>query len=285
LRCCFHRLVAIIDISKYPAIVSRPWIWVAVIVLWKYGLRFVDVFPSQIKLQLKFGMYKGHPFASKVLERIEKEKCLQNHRNNLRNVRPSTGMAEPTDNYLTLNSKKKEMQNENKFTEIERENRLLLNKITHIMDKKRSSSEMKGSGSLNSTLRRRQFQSIEVENAKMLKRLQERKSDYELHKFKKEWRKTKAVIKNITSYPIIIDEITGRKKRKNIYCDLQELRRVALTDPEEFHLVKVKLIDSRKFIVTLKFTPTKFVVIGDMRTEKELKVIELDKGEALQFIE
>lgn len=124
---------------------------------------------------------------------------------------------------------------------------------------------MKGSGSLNSTLRRRQFQSIEIENAKMLKRLQERKSDYELHKFKKEWKKTKTVIKNITSYPLV-DEITGRKRKKNNYTDILELKKIAITDPEDFSLVKIKLIDSKKFIVTLKFTPTKFVVIGDMRT-------------------
>lgn len=51
----------------------------------------------------------------------------------------------------------------------------------------------------------------------MLKRLQERKSDYELNRFKKDWRKTKAVIKNITSYPIVIDEIAGRSRRKKSY--------------------------------------------------------------------
>ncbi len=50
-------------------------------------------------------------------------------------------------------------------------------------------------------------------------------------------------------------------------------------------MVKVRLIDGIKFIVTLKFTSNKFVVIGDSKTDKELKVIEIDKVEALRFIE
>ena len=80
-----------------------------------------------------------------------------------------------------------------------------MNKITTIFNKKKNSCENKSNKSLNVSLRKRQFQSIEVENAKMLKRLQERKSDYELHRFKKEWKKTKAVIKNFTSYAIVIE--------------------------------------------------------------------------------
>lgn len=146
------------------------------------------------------------------------------------------------------------------------------------MNKRRGSSENKNNnGSLNSTIRRRQFESIEIENAKMLKRLQERKSDYELHRFKKQWKKTKAVIKNITSYPII-DQITGKKKRKNTVYDMSDVKRMALINPEEFQIVKVKLINAKKFLVTLKFTSNKFVIIGDLRADKQLKVIQIDKA-------
>lgn len=132
------------------------------------------------------------------------------------------------------------------------------------MGKRRSASEVKGTGSLNTHLRRKQFQSIEVENAKMLKRLQERKSDYELHRFKKEWRKTKAVIKNITSYPLVIDQLAPRKSKKNY--DISQLAR--LDDPDNFQLVKVKVIDTKKFIVTVKFSTNKMVIIGDLRAQK-----------------
>lgn len=64
---------------------------------------------------------------------------------------------------------------EDRFTEIEKANRILLEKITDIMGKKRSSSTASGcriNKSLNSSFRKKQLQNIEVENAKLLKRLQ-----------------------------------------------------------------------------------------------------------------
>lgn len=73
------------------------------------------------------------------------------------------------------------------------------------MNKKRANSESHFNRSLNSSLRRKQFQSIELENAKMLKRLQEKKSDYELGKMKKDWKRTKKRIQSITNYPIVIE--------------------------------------------------------------------------------
>lgn len=45
------------------------------------------------------------------------------------------------------------------------------------------------------------------------------------------------------------------------------------------------MIGNKKFIITIKFTAEKFVIIGDLRTDKELKVIELDKVEGIKFIE
>lgn len=79
----------------------------------------MDIHPSHydwLSIKLALNMYKGHPFASKVLQKMEQEKQQQQHRNNLKSIRPRTGLGEPNDNCLTLNTRKKEMQNENKFT-------------------------------------------------------------------------------------------------------------------------------------------------------------------------
>ncbi len=152
------------------------------------------------------------------------------------------------------------------------------------MNKRRDSGQSRGNGSLNSSLRKRQFQSIEVENAKMLKRLQERKSDYQLNRFKKEWRKTQSMLKNITSYPLI-EQISGKKKRKSAPTGIEDLKKMTSNSPEDFTLSKLKLIGNKKFIITIKFTQNKCVILGDLRTDQELKVIEIDKEEALQFIE
>jgi hypothetical protein len=45
--------------------------------------------------------------------------------------------------------------------------------------------------SLNSNFRKKQLQNIEIENARLLKRLQEKKSDYQAQKLKNEWKKQK----------------------------------------------------------------------------------------------
>jgi hypothetical protein len=115
----------------------------------------------------------------------------------------------------------------------------------------------------------------------MLRRLQERKSDYDLDKYKKQWRKTRKMIKSIASYPIVIDNIQNQRRKKHSYMQLEELKQIANNNPDDFEIVKLRLIGTKKFIVTIKFTSEKFVVIGDLRSEKELKVIEIGKEEAL----
>lgn len=87
----------------------------------------------------------------------------------------------------------------------------------------------------------------------MLKRLQERKSDYQLDRFKKEWRKTQSMLKNITSYPLI-EQISGKKKRKSAPTDIEGLKKMTSNNPEDFTLSKLKLIGNKKFIITIKFT-------------------------------
>jgi hypothetical protein len=56
--------------------------------------------------------------------------------------------------------------------------------------------------SLNVTFRKRQYQEIEIENAKLLKRLQEKKSEYQTDKMKKDWRKQRHIIRNISNHPL-----------------------------------------------------------------------------------
>jgi hypothetical protein len=52
-------------------------------------------------------MYKGQPFANKVLQRMEVEKLMETHQHNLKNVRPNTDFQETRDKFFTLNPKKK----------------------------------------------------------------------------------------------------------------------------------------------------------------------------------
>lgn len=77
--------------------------------------------------------------------------------------------------------------------------------------------------SLNQGFRKKQMEYIEVQNAKLLKRIMDKKSDYEAQRLQEEWKKQKQVIKNITNYPFIIrDKIyKGRRKSTTSYSTHQ----------------------------------------------------------------
>lgn len=84
---------------------------------------------------------------------------MQYHLENIRNVRPLTKPVEGFD--ININNRKKQYQNEMRFTEIQRQNRILLEKISSIMNKtKRGSFGDRNNKSLNSTYRRKQNQDI-----------------------------------------------------------------------------------------------------------------------------
>jgi hypothetical protein len=74
------------------------------------------------------------------------------------------------------------------------------------------SSKSEYKHSLNLQYRRREFQRIEVENAKLLRRLQTKKSPYEAYKLQKDWEQKKQVIRNMSSFPVILfDKVADDK--------------------------------------------------------------------------
>lgn len=130
-------------------------------------------------------MQRGISQGKKVIKQREDDKLLEGHLQRIRNARPSTS-AWPTDLPRALNPRKKNMLIEDKYTEIERENRILLEKITTTMNKRAQSvsERERNNKSLHGSFRKRQLENIEIENARLLKRLQEKKSDYQADKLK-----------------------------------------------------------------------------------------------------
>ena len=122
------------------------------------------------------------------------------------------------------------------------------------------------------------MQNIQIENAKLLKRLQERKPNYETEKFRQTWRKQKYVIKNLSNYPFIISD---RKKKKT------NSQSLIPRDPSSsiVELSKMKTIDGVSFLITIRMGHDKLQIIGDTKSKKEIKVIQIERREAIQFIE
>ena len=105
---------------------------------------------------MKTALWRG----KRNLKKWEQDKNLGGHMERLRSVRPISCDFdwEPP----TLNQNKKMMQQEDKFTEIERENRYLLEKIAGTMRKKSDweSNKERMNKSLHSSFRKKQLDSI-----------------------------------------------------------------------------------------------------------------------------
>lgn len=182
-----------------------------------------------------------------------------------------------------LNNGKKQMLLEDKFTEIERENRLLLEKITTTMNKRAGEGERERMNkSLNSNFRKKQLQNIEIENARLLKRLQEKKSDYDTGKLKEEWKKQKAVIKNIANYPLIIRDGSKRERKRLLSKELDNDRTALARDIE---MMRIRNFNGANIIVTIRLSQDKLTILGDMKRGKDVKVIDVPRDEAMEFIE
>lgn len=108
-------------------------------------------------------------------------------------------------------------KNIDRFTEIEKSNRLLLERITDIQSNKRKPESAPRSNpyrkSLNISFRKREISKITSENYALLKRLQEKKSYYDASQLKKEYRRTKKLLCNISEYPYCIGS-SGRSPKR-----------------------------------------------------------------------
>jgi hypothetical protein len=116
----------------------------------------------------------------------------------------------------------------------------------------------------------------------LLKRLQEKKSDYDVQRLRQDWKKQKAVIKNIANYPFIPKESSRRRraisKPLNLGYDVNG-------SPNDIQLVRLLKINGVSMLVTIKLNNSQLIIMGDLQNEKQVKMIEIPKEEAIEFIE
>lgn len=132
--------------------------------------------------------------------------------------------------------------------------------------------------SLHGSFRKKQLQNIEIENARLLKRLQEKRSDYDVDRLKDDWKKQKAVIRNIANYPFIIRDGT-RKRRHSKPIDL-----ALQPPPADAELVRLIKLDGASILVTVRLTQSQLMIVGDLQGDKQVKMIEIPKEEGIEFI-
>jgi len=171
-------------------------------------------------------MYRGLPSGNKILTKKWQEKERQIHMRKLRNVKPTINLKKPKAFKHLKSRAKKEQMLEDRYTEIERENRILLEKMTSIMQKPNRTSTsfsndrfastsgfINSKKSLNRAQRKQELLKITLENQAILRRLQDKNSNYNVARWENEHRQRQDLLKNMSEYPDDYD----KKYRKRLY--------------------------------------------------------------------
>lgn len=157
-------------------------------------------------------MFRAIPVANKILDKREHERRKQLHEKKLREIKCSVDQERPATFGVLRNNKKRQQLKEDRIIEIERENRILLDKLTNIMKDKNPSSTQRDFRvrSLNKDFRKRQLMQISIENQYILKRIQEQKSSYDRHSWVESHKQSEGYLKNISQYPFQLHSSTNQ---------------------------------------------------------------------------
>lgn len=132
----------------------------------------------------------------------------EGHRERIRNVRAVSEMAKPTAmamDHFRVNLKKERLL-EDRYMEIDRENQVLLKKMSEAMKKPNQyldKPDTNKPATLNRQARKVDLIRITQENQRMLKAIQGTKPVYNVKNWEDSYRKSEVLLKNCASYPVV----------------------------------------------------------------------------------
>ncbi|CAJ1394670.1 unnamed protein product [Effrenium voratum] len=162
-------------------------------------------------------MDKAIPCGSKICTKRIKAREQQLHRDRIRNMKSQVDTGMPTVaqlEHVKVNLKKEQMM-EDRYTEIDRDNRILLKKMTEIMKQQNNfppvEKKTTGPTSLNKDSRRKELLRITRENQSILKRIQQAQPVYNHVEWEDQHRKNVTYLKNKCEFPVVLR--TPRRER------------------------------------------------------------------------
>jgi len=147
---------------------------------------------------------KAMPVQNKACMERYRKKCQERHRQKLRDMKCSIDNRSPREaTHLTTKAKKNALM-EDRIIQIENENRLLLQKMSHIM-KYKGGIANKNEGiqyghSLNKERRKRELQRITKQNRQILQRIQESQPTYNHLEWEEEAKTADQILANISEF-------------------------------------------------------------------------------------
>mmetsp|Transcript_27773 Transcript_27773/g.49169 ORF Transcript_27773/g.49169 Transcript_27773/m.49169 type:complete len:305 (-) Transcript_27773:197-1111(-) len=162
-------------------------------------------------------MDKAIPCGSKICTKRIKDREQQLHRERVRNMKSQVDTGMPTVamlEHVKVNLKKEQMM-EDRYTEIDRDNRILLKKMTEIMKQQTTfppTTERKsGPTSLNKDARKKELIRITRENQSILKRIQQAQPVYNHVEWADQHRRNVTYLRNRCEFPVVLR--TPRRER------------------------------------------------------------------------
>lgn len=146
--------------------------------------------------------------ACKSCARKEWERNHESHRERIKKVKPATDMSLPhtaTMDHIRNNLKKEQLL-EGRYMEIDRENRILLKKMSELMKKPNpyTDTPINNTGaSLNKDGRKQELLRITKENQRLLKSIQEVQPVYNHKRWEEQHRQSGVLLRNCCTYPVV----------------------------------------------------------------------------------
>lgn len=177
----------------------------------------------------------------------EWRRAHESHRERVKSVRGVSDMAPPItmDMVHFRTNLKRERLLEERYMEIDRENQVLLKKMSEAMKKPNPYIVEKADNkptTLNRQGRKAELIRITQENHRMLKAIQTTKPVYSTKAWEDSYRKSEVLLKNVCSYPVVT-RLTRERSAPSV------LMSIAPEPPAEASLAPQEEQDDRKFVL------------------------------------
>jgi E3 ubiquitin-protein ligase TRIP12 len=153
-------------------------------------------------------MFKGAAVGSKLCHKHEQKMQDARHKRALQEMKPGIDTTEPKTCSLQhlRNNLKREQLLEDRYMEIDRENRILLQKMSDVMRKPAFEyrTKVKGPASMTKDARKHDLIRITQENQALLKRIQATAPVYNRLQWEESHRRNELYLRNACEYPVVL---------------------------------------------------------------------------------
>jgi E3 ubiquitin-protein ligase TRIP12 len=153
-------------------------------------------------------MYRTIPVGSKICHKHEMKKQDARHKRAIREMKPGIDTRQPATCSLQhlRNNMKREQLLEDRYMEIDRENRILLQKMSDVMRKPAFEyrSKVKGPVSMTKDARKHEMIRITQENQAILRRIQTTQPVYNHQQWEESYRRNELYLRNACEYPMVL---------------------------------------------------------------------------------